>query len=83
MQIRIINACCVLHNFARDRQHQMDDLLLQEVDAELAAMPNEPVDDANLIRSVQVTTEWNTFREQLANDMFAEYLLRHGELQME
>ena len=57
----------MLHNFARDRQHQMDDLLLQEVDAELAAMP----------------IEWNDFREELANDMFAEYLLRHGELALE
>ena len=43
---------------ARDRQHQMDDLLLQEVDAELAAMPIEPVDDANSIRSVEVSPEW-------------------------
>ena len=73
----------MLHNFARDRQHQMDDLLLQEVDAELAAMPIEPVDDANSIRSVEVSLEWNAFREQLANDMFAEYLLRHGELALE
>ena len=83
MQIRIINACCVLHNFARDRQHQMDDLLLQEVDDELTAMPIEPVDDANSITSIQVSPEWNAFREQHANDMFTEYLLRHGELAME
>ena len=60
----------------------MDDLLQPEVDEELAAMPNDPIDDASLITSVQVTTEWNTFREQLANDMFAEYLVRHGELEM-
>ena len=61
----------------------MDDLLLPEVDDELAAMANESIDDATLITSVQVTTEWNTFREQLTNDMFAEYLVRHGELEME
>ena len=73
----------MLHNFARDRQHQMDDLLLQEVDAELAAMPIEPVDDANSITSVEVSPKWNAFREELANDMFAEYLLRHGELVLE
>ena len=83
LQIRIINACCVLHNFIRDRQHQMDDLLLPKVDDELAAMANEFIDDATLITSVQVTTEWNTFRDQLANDMFVEYLVRHGELEME
>ena len=61
----------------------MDDLLLPEVDDELAAMANEFIDDATLITSVQVTTEWNTFRDQLANDMFVEYLVRHGELEME
>jgi hypothetical protein len=42
----------VLHNYARDRQHVRDDLLLQEVDVELAAMSPEPADDANLIRSI-------------------------------
>ncbi|CAL5067541.1 unnamed protein product [Urochloa decumbens] len=82
-QIRIIIACCILHNYSRDRQHQMDDLLLQEVDAELAAMPNEPIDDANLIRSVQVTPEWNAYRDQLADDMFAEYLVRLGEHELQ
>jgi len=61
----------------------MDDLLLQEVDAELAAMPIEPVDETNSITSVEVSTEWNAFREKHANDMFTEYLLRHGELAME
>ena len=61
----------------------MDDLLLHEVDAELAALPNEPIDAANLIRSVQVTTEWTNFREQLANGMFSEYLERHAELEVD
>ncbi|TVU33266.1 hypothetical protein EJB05_25058, partial [Eragrostis curvula] len=71
-QIQIINACCVLHNFARDRQHHMDDLLLTEVDSEIADMPNEPLDEPNLIRTVQVTIEWNNF-----GDLFAKYLVRH------
>ena len=61
----------------------MDDLLLQAVDAKVADMPNEPIDDANLIRNVQVTNEWITFREQLANGMFDEYLVRHGDAEME
>jgi hypothetical protein len=39
----------VLHNYARDRQHHKDDLLLLKVDDEI-----EPIDDANLITSVQV-----------------------------
>ena len=72
-QIHIIIACCVLHNFARDRQREMDDMLLQEVDNEIAAAPVDIPDDTNLIRNVQITTEWNNFRDQLANDMFADY----------
>jgi hypothetical protein len=55
----------VLHNFARDMQHVMDDLLLHEVDIELDVSPNEPIDADNLIRSIQVTSEWDNFREQL------------------
>ncbi|XP_073365423.1 uncharacterized protein [Aegilops tauschii subsp. strangulata] len=79
-QIRIINACCVLHNFARDRQHMMDNLLLQELDNELASQPIE-ADDANSIRSVQVTNAWTNFRNQLSDDMFAEYVVAHANLQ--
>ncbi|XP_051196783.1 protein ALP1-like [Lolium perenne] len=82
-QIRIINACCVLHNYARDRQHVRDDLLLQEIDAELAATVPEPADDVALIRSVQLSETWTTFRQDLADGMFAEYLVTHDELAME
>ena len=60
-----------------------DDLLLQEVDAELAATTLEPADDALLIRSVQQTAAWSNFRQQFAEEMFAEYLVAHGELEME
>ena len=60
-----------------------DDLLLQEVDAELAAMAPEPADDAALIRSVQQSDAWNDFRQQFADEMFAEYLVTHAELAME
>jgi hypothetical protein len=73
----------VLHNFARERQHVRDNLLLQEVDAELAAMTHEPADDATLIRSVQQTPQWSNFREQFAEEMYAEYLVAHGELEIE
>ena len=79
LQIRIINACCMLHNFARDRQHIMDDLLLHEVDNEIS-QPIE-ADDANSITSVQVTNAWTNFRNQLSNDMFAEYVVAHANLQ--
>jgi hypothetical protein len=56
---------------------------LQEVDAELAAMTHEPPDDATLIRSVQQTPQWSNFREQFAEEMYAEYLVAHGELEIE
>jgi hypothetical protein len=73
----------VLHNYARDRQHVRDDLLLQEIDAELAATVPEPADDVALIRSVQLSDAWTTFRQDLADEMFAEYLVTHDELAME
>ena len=60
-----------------------DDLLLQEIDAELAAMAAEPVDDATFIRSVQASDAWNMFRQDFADEMFAEYLVMHAELAME
>lgn len=49
-----------------------------EVDNEIAAAPVDILDDTNLIRNVQVMTEWNNFRDQLANDMFADYQARLG-----
>ena len=73
----------MLHKFARDRHHVMDDLLLPEVDNELANAPSDDPDDDNFIRSVQVTTEWSNFRQQLADDMFAEYLVAQGEQETE
>ena len=55
-----------------------DNLLLPEVDAELAAMTPEPADDATFIRSVQQTNAWSNFRQQFADEMYAEYLVAHG-----
>jgi hypothetical protein len=60
-----------------------DDFLLPEVDAELAAMAPEPTDDANLIRSVTQSVAWSDFRQQLADEMFAEYHVAHAELTFE
>jgi hypothetical protein len=60
-----------------------DDLLLQEVDAELAATAPEPTDDATLIRSVQPSDAWTAFRQDFADEMFADYLVTHAELAME
>ena len=46
----------------------------------VAALNNDPNGD-NIIRSVQVTTAWTNFRNQLSNDMFAEYVVAHANLQ--
>jgi hypothetical protein len=60
----------------------MDDLLLEEVDNELAAQPIEAEDGAGYIRTVRVTNAWKNFRKQLADDMFADYLVADAELEM-
>jgi hypothetical protein len=57
----------------------MDDLLLEEVDNEIAAQPIEAEDGAGYITSVRVTTKWNNFRKQFADDMFVEYLVARAE----
>ena len=72
----------MLHNYARDRQHVRDDLLMQEIDAELAATTHAPA-YVPLITSVQASDLWNDFRQDLADEMFAEYLVAHDELAME
>jgi hypothetical protein len=58
----------------------MDDLFLQEVDNELADQPIELVDDVGYITNVHVSAQWNIFRNDLADDMFANYLVAHAEL---
>ncbi|CAL9021029.1 unnamed protein product [Prunus brigantina] len=70
-QIRIINACFVLHNFIRLEQH--NDPVLEDQDLGfLASMDHEISNhstlegNANRITSVQVTDQWTTFRDTLA-----------------
>ncbi|GLT34150.1 hypothetical protein SLA2020_086850 [Shorea laevis] len=75
-QIRIINACFILHNFIRDEMVEED--LLREVDEELeeAALENEVERDN--ITFVGVTNEWSQFRDNLAMEMFEEYQARRA-----
>ena len=85
-QIRIINACFVLHNFIRDEQ-QTDQLLevqdlefLSVVDEELVhqlreGVQNNVIDD---ITTIQATEEWTRFRDTLAMNMFANYQVRRN-----
>ncbi|XP_050365458.1 protein ALP1-like [Argentina anserina] len=76
-QVRIINACCVLHNFIRIEKHN-DPLLEAEefhildlVDRELAMRPIEINEEE--VRTVEATNEWTAFRDRLAMDMFVDY----------
>lgn len=80
-QIRIINACFVLHNFIIEEK-QSDEILkdqdlelLSAVDEELTNQQTQRVatNGVDEVESVQVTEEWTTFRDAYAMNMFAEY----------
>ncbi|XP_020258599.1 protein ALP1-like [Asparagus officinalis] len=74
-QIRIINACCILHNFLREEMNEDD--LLNDMDQELEdalVLEIENVDE-ECITTVRVTDEWSTFRDDLAMQMWDEYRL--------
>jgi hypothetical protein len=60
----------------------IDDLLLEEVDNEIAAQLIEVEDDAGYITSVIVTTAWKNFRKQFADNMFADYLVAHAKTEV-
>ncbi|KAG8378996.1 hypothetical protein BUALT_Bualt07G0042400 [Buddleja alternifolia] len=71
-RIRIINACCSLHNFVRGEIPE--DPLLDEVDRELENREIEDyADNDEQITTVKTTNEWTTFRDNLAMQMFDEY----------
>ncbi|KAK6161558.1 hypothetical protein DH2020_004939 [Rehmannia glutinosa] len=76
-QIRIINACCILHNFVRGEM-PIDPLLI-EVDRDLAnrsGMEDDDSIDEDQIRIVRPTPEWTAFRDNLAQQMYWEYQAR-------
>ncbi|XP_070667098.1 protein ALP1-like [Malus domestica] len=80
-QVRIINACCVLHNFIRTEQatdpvlEAQDLQFLASVDSELLnrSTREENENNSDGITSVQATVEWTAFRDTLALQMFHDY----------
>lgn len=81
-QIRIINACFLLHNFIRIEQ--LNDPVLEGQDLELLDSVDEEImrhlmldHNANnfldRITGVQVTEQWYAFRDTLALQMFHDY----------
>lgn len=79
MQIRIIHACCILHNFLIDRQRDMDDLLIHRVDSEISIATNEGQEQTSMVTHVQSTNEWNNFRDTKASEMFVDYQARRAQ----
>ncbi|KAK9932656.1 hypothetical protein M0R45_019881 [Rubus argutus] len=82
-QIRIINACCTLHNFIRIEQlndsilEDQDLMYLASVDADIANQP--PSDQNNFhdrITCVETNDQWTAFRDTLALKMFQDYQAR-------
>ncbi|KAB2629222.1 hypothetical protein D8674_034017 [Pyrus ussuriensis x Pyrus communis] len=79
--IRIINACCILHNFIRTEQaadpvlEAQDLQFLAYVDSELLnrSTREENENNSDRITSVQATAEWTSFRDTLALHMFHDY----------
>ena len=71
--------CCVLHNFLADRQKEMDDLMLVQVDNQINNATVQGQEETNMIRHVQVSHEWNNKRMTLANQMWVDYQARHGQ----
>ena len=52
--------------------------MLNEVDAETSrTREEEEQEQDDVIRSIEVTDEWTIFRDNLAIEMFNDYLARH------
>lgn len=79
-QIRIIHACCKLHNFVSDRQRDMDDLLVLQANQTISDESTEVQGEMNMITNVQSSNEWSNFRDTKANHMFADYQARRGQV---
>ncbi|CAN1126547.1 Putative nuclease HARBI1, partial [Linum perenne] len=81
-QVRIINACCILHNFILDecpRDELLNDELIgvqdSDFDHELIGVQDSNSDDSDEenITSISSTNEWSLFRDNLAMEMWQAY----------
>ena len=75
-QVRIINACFILHNFIREEMSE--DELLKQVDEEIAnvvEVENESINEET-IKTIRMTHDWTIFRDTLAMQIFEEYQSR-------
>ncbi|XP_048497872.1 protein ALP1-like [Beta vulgaris subsp. vulgaris] len=75
-QVKIMNACFILHNFLREEKLE-EESLLQEVDQDL--LNAEGIDEEqqeDYIMAIRSSHEWNEFRDDLARKLFADYQRR-------
>jgi hypothetical protein len=76
IQIRIINACCLLHNFIRREMptDPMEEQLGINMEEQLH---NEDIAHAAPINTIEGSDAWSTWRENLATGSWNEWLARH------
>ena len=72
-QNRIISACCLIHNLIRTEMPT--DPLEDDMDA---IAPVEFGDD--YIDKVETSNEWTNWRDNLANEMFNEWMASRGQV---
>ncbi|CAL1369577.1 unnamed protein product [Linum trigynum] len=67
MVAKIVNACCLIHNFIRGE-------VVADVFERVYRDEDPPteldLEDEDLIMHIQPTPEWTQFRQQLAQDMW-------------
>lgn len=73
-QNRIILACCLLHNFIK--REMPDDIPTSYSESDSDGDNNDDQEDDNVggsIRSIELSNEWTTWRNNLANEMYNEW----------
>ncbi|XP_074314645.1 uncharacterized protein LOC141649872 [Silene latifolia] len=76
-QVRVINACAILHNFLRTEKMEETALMAEvERDLENQNVVADEVGEEDYIAAVRQTVEWNEFRDKLAKKMWQDYRAR-------
>ncbi|KAF7821310.1 protein ALP1-like [Senna tora] len=70
-QNRVIIACCLLHNLCL-QDNALDTMENQQV------FEDTPIEDADLITTIEPSDEWSAWRDRLAVDMFDEFRGQRG-----
>lgn len=87
-QVRIINACCIIHKFLRIEQ--LNNPVLELQDLRLLAIVDNGISNKQIVEedihdaiiNVQVTDAWTTYRDTITLQMFYEYQTRRNTTNM-